>query len=156
MRKKKKVDRKITPDPVYENVLIAKFTNHIMVSGKKSIARKIIYDCFNLIKEKTKKDPVEVFQEAIDNASPRVEVVSRRIGGARYQIPKEVSGERKTTLSMRWLIGSARKSHGKSMSEKLFVELTAAAKHEGEAIKKKREIEKIAEANRAFAHFAWR
>jgi small subunit ribosomal protein S7 len=156
MRKKKKVDRKIVPDPVYENVLIAKFTNHLMVSGKKSIARKIIYDCFNLIKEKTEKDPVEVFQEAIDNASPRVEVVSRRIGGARYQIPKEVSGERKTTLAMRWLIGSARKSHGKSMSEKLFVELTAAAKHEGEAIKKKREIEKIAEANRAFAHFAWR
>jgi len=156
MRKKKKVDRKIVSDPVYGDVLIAKFTNHLMVSGKKSVARKIIYDCFDLIKEKAKKDPVEVFQEAIDNASPRVEVISRRIGGARYQIPKEVSGERKTTLAMRWLIGSARKSHGKSMSEKLFVELTAAAKHEGEAIKKKREIEKIAEANRAFAHFAWR
>ncbi|MFA6437411.1 MAG: 30S ribosomal protein S7 [Candidatus Paceibacterota bacterium] len=156
MRKKKKVDRKIVSDPVYGDVLIAKFTNHLMVSGKKSIARKIIYDCFDLIKERTKKDPVEIFQDAINNAAPRVEVVSRRIGGARYQIPKEVSGERKTTLAMRWLIGSARKSHGKSMSEKLFTELTAAAKHEGEAIKKKREIEKIAEANRAFAHFAWR
>jgi len=155
MRRKKKIERTISPDPVYGDVLIAKFINHIMFSGKKSVARKVVYDCFDMIKTKTKKDPVEVFQDAINNVAPRVEVISRRIGGARYQIPKEVGGERKITLSMRWIISVTRRAKGKAMSERLFQELTAAAKNEGEAIKKKQEIEKIAEANRAFAHFAW-
>ena len=155
MRKKKKIDRKINPDPVYHDVLVAKFINNLMVSGKKSTARKIVYDCFEMIKTTTKKDPLIVFQEAINNVAPRVEVISRRVGGARYQIPKEVGGERKITLAIRWIISVSRKASGKSMKERLFQELVAAAKHEGEAIKKKHEIEKIAETNRAFAHFAW-
>jgi len=155
MRRKKKIERTIAPDSVYGDVLVAKFINHIMISGKKSTARKVVYDCFDMIKTKTKKDPVEVFQDAINNIAPRVEVISRRVGGARYQVPKEVGGERKITLAMRWLVSVSRKSKGKPMSERLFIELTAAAKNEGEAIKKKHEIEKIAEANRAFAHFAW-
>jgi len=155
MRRKKKIERIIAPDSVYGDILVAKFINHIMISGKKSTARKVVYDCFDMIKTKTKKDPVEVFQDAINNIAPRVEVISRRVGGARYQVPKEVGGERKITLAMRWLVSVSRKSKGKPMSERLFIELTAAAKNEGEAIKKKHEIEKIAEANRAFAHFAW-
>jgi small subunit ribosomal protein S7 len=155
MRRKKKIERTLAPDSVYGNVLVAKFINHIMLSGKKSTARKVVYDCFDMIKTKTKKDPVEVFQDAINNIAPRVEVISRRVGGARYQVPKEVGGERKIALAMRWLISVSRRSKGKPMSERLFQELVAASNNEGEAIKKKHEIEKIAEANRAFAHFAW-
>jgi len=155
MRKKKKIERPISPEPLYNNVLIAKFINHLMISGGKSVARKIVYESLNLIQEKAKKDPVLVFQEAINNVAPRVEVVSRRIGGAHYQIPREVSGDRKTALAMRWLINASRKTKGKAMAEKLSNEFLAAAKNEGEAIKKKKDIEKIAEANRAFAHFAW-
>ena len=108
-----------------------------------------------IIKAKSKKDPLELFHNAISNLAPRVEVISRRIGGAHYQIPKEVSGERKNTLAMRWLINAARKSKGKSMEERLSAEILAILKYEGEAMKKKKEIERIAEANRAFAHFAW-
>ncbi len=155
MRKKKKVNRIITPDPLYENIAVAKFINHLMVDGKKSVAQKILYSAFEIIKQKTKEDPLAVFQSAIQNISPRVEVVSARIGGARYQIPKEVSGERKTALAMKWLIAAARKIKGKAMAEKLAQEILAAYKNEGDAIRKKHEIEKIAEANRAFAHFAW-
>ncbi len=155
MRKKKKVNRIITPDPLYENIAVAKFINHLMVDGKKSVAQKILYSAFEIIKQKTKEDPLAVFQSAIQNISPRVEVVSARIGGARYQIPKEVSGERKTALAMKWLIAAARKIKGKAMAEKLAQEILAAYKNEGDAIRKKHEIEKIAEANRAFSHFAW-
>lgn len=155
MRKKKKTFRQISPDPLYNDVLVAKFINHLMMSGKKTIARRLLYSALEIIKKKTQKDPLVIFQDAINNAAPRVEVISRRIGGARYQIPKEVSGERKTTLAIRWLIAAARKTKGASMDKKLAQELLAAQKYEGEAIRKKREIEKIAEANRAFAHFAW-
>jgi small subunit ribosomal protein S7 len=155
MRKKKKINRKITPDPVYNDEKIAKFICHLMNSGKKNTARRVLYDCFENIKKQTKKDPQQIFEQALDKISPRVEVISRRIGGAHYQIPKEVSGDRQLTLAMKWLIKAASSSKGKPMAEKLADELIAAVKNEGNAIKKKKEIEKIAEANRAFAHFAW-
>ncbi|TRZ82736.1 30S ribosomal protein S7 [bacterium] len=155
MRRKKKIDRPLVPDPLYNDVLVAKFINHLIVSGKKTVSRKIFYSTMEIIKAKSKKDPLELFHNAISNLAPRVEVISRRIGGAHYQIPKEVSGERKNTLAMRWLINAARKSKGKSMEERLSAEILAILKYEGEAMKKKKEIERIAEANRAFAHFAW-
>jgi len=155
MRKKKKIFRPIKPDPLYNNELVAKFINHLMISGKKAVARKVFYKAMEIVKTKSKKDPIAVFTQAINSLAPRVEVISRRIGGAHYQIPKEVGGERKNTLAMRWLIASARKAKGKTIAERLAEEVLAASKQEGEAMKKKKEIERIAEANRAFAHFAW-
>jgi len=155
MRRKKKVDRPIAPDPLYNDELIAKFINYLMVSGKKTTARRVFYAAMEIIKTKTKKDPVVIFHDAINNIAPRVEVISRRIGGAHYQIPKEVSGERKNTLAIRWLVQASRKAKGKPISEKLSNEILAAINHEGEAIKKKKDIERMADANRAFAHFAW-
>ena len=157
MRKKKKVKRQIAPDPRYNDQMVAKFINHLMQSGKKTTAQKILYEAFDIIKQKTKKEGVlEIFTQAIKNASPQVEVISRRIGGAHYQIPREVGNERRVTLAMRWLIQAARQVKGKKMAQKLAQEILAASQGEGGALKKKREIEKVAEANRAFAHFAWR
>ncbi len=155
MRRKKKIERTLIPDPLYNDILVAKFINHLMVCGKKAVARKVFYLTMEIIKTKSKEDPLELFHNAINNLAPRVEVISRRIGGAHYQIPKEVSGERKNTLAIRWLISAARKAKGKSMEERLSAEILAILKYEGESIKKKKEIERIAEANRAFAHFAW-
>jgi small subunit ribosomal protein S7 len=126
-----------------------------MRRGKKSLARKIVYQAFEIIKEKTKEDPLEIFEQAIKNASPLLEVRSRRVGGATYQVPREVRPERKLSLAMRWLIEAAKSKKGKPMEEKLAQELILASKNEGGAVKKKENIHKIAEANRAFAHFAW-
>jgi small subunit ribosomal protein S7 len=145
----------VLPDPVYNNIDVAKFINQIIKKGKKTIARKIVYGAFDIIKEKTKKEPLEVFETALENASPLLEVKSKRIGGATYQVPVEVRGDRKLALAMRWLIKGAKQKKGKPMKEKLADELMDAVNNTGWAIKKKRDTHRMAEANRAFAHFAW-
>ncbi len=154
MRRKKKIKQVISPDPVYDNVIVAKFINQVMRRGKKTVARKIVYGAFDIIKTKTKKEPLEVFELAFKNAAPLLEVKSKRVGGATYQVPKEVKGERRLTLAMRWIIQAAKSKKGKPMREKLAEELIAAANNTGEAVKKKENTHRMAEANRAFAHFA--
>lgn len=154
-KKKKYKQHQILPDRLYNDVMISKFINQVMRKGKKTIAQKIVYHAFDIIKEKTKKEPLEIFKEAIKNASPFLEVKPRRIGGATYQVPREVKGPRRVSLAIRWIIESARTKKGKPMKEKLAEELMAAAENTGEAIKKKTNIHRMAEANRAFAHFAW-
>lgn len=148
--------RDIKPDPKFNSINIAKLINQIMLNGKKSTAQKVVYDCFEIIKEKTKKDPLVIFDEAIKNVSPDVEVKSRRIGGGNYQIPVPVAGNRRNTLAYRWLLTAARAKKGSSMANRLAEELIAAAEKEGAAMKKKQDTYKMAEANRAFAHFARR
>jgi small subunit ribosomal protein S7 len=155
MGRKKRVKRETLPDPIYNNVTVAKFVNQVMRQGKKTIARKIVYGAFNIIKEKTKKEPLEVFDLALQNASPLLEVKPKRIGGATYQVPREVKGDRRLTLAMRWIIQAAKSRKGKPMREKLAEELIGAAENKGVAIKKKEDTHRMAEANRAFAHFAW-
>lgn len=154
MARRKVEKRTIAPDSVYNNVTVAKFINQVMRKGKKTIARKIVYRAFDIIKEKTKKEPLEVFEQALNNAGPLLEVKPRRIGGATYQVPIEVRGDRKITLAMRWILQGARSRKGKPMREKLAQELLDAAKNEGWAVKKKNDTHRMAEANRAFAHFA--
>ena len=153
--KKKIKKHPIIPDPVYSNITVARFINQIMRKGKKTIARKIVYKAFDIIKEKTKKEPLEVFELALRNVSPLLEVKSKRVGGATYQVPVEVKGERKMALAMRWIILGAKSKKGKPMREKLAAELMDAANNTGWAIKKKTDTHRMAEANRAFAHFAW-
>lgn len=155
MRRKKKEKRIIHPDPVYKNVLVAKFINHVMKRGKKTIAQKIVYQAFDIIKTKTQKDPLEIFNLALNNVKPLLEVKPRRIGGATYQVPVTVPEERGIVLAMRWILTAARSRKGKPMKEKLAEELINAANNIGAAIKKKEDTHKMAEANRAFAHFAW-
>jgi len=155
MKRKKKTKKDISPDPVYNNVIVAKFINQVMRRGKKTVARKIVYGAFDIVKTKTKKEPLEVFEQAFKNASPQLEVKSKRVGGATYQVPREVKGERRLTLAMRWIIQAAKSKKGKPMREKLAEELIAAANNTGEAVKKKENTHRMAEANRAFAHFAW-
>ena len=153
-RRKKKEKRIILPDSTYNNVAVAKFINQIMRRGKKTIARKIVYKAFEIIKEKIKKEPLEVFEKAIENASPLLEVKPKRVGGATYQVPREVRGDRRVTLAMRWIINAAKARKGKPMREKLAEELIEASENRGVAIKKKEDTHRMAEANRAFAHFA--
>lgn len=155
MRKKKKEKRIIPPDPIYNNITVTKFINQVMRRGKKTIARKIVYRAFDIIKEKTKREPLEVFDLALKNVSPLLEVKPRRIGGAIYQVPREVKGDRRMTLAMRWLIQAAKLRKRKPMREKLAEELIEASENKGAAIKKKEDTHRMAEANRAFAHFAW-
>lgn len=156
MRGKQAPKREITPDPKYGSVYIAKLINSIMYDGKKSVAQKVVYDALDLIGEKTKENPLDVFDRAIKNVMPSLEVKSRRVGGANYQVPMSVRGERRYVLAYRWLITAARTKKGRPMAEKLADELAAAANNEGEAIKKKLDVQRMAEANRAFAHFAKR
>ena len=155
MARRKVEKRIIAPDSVYNNVTVAKFINQVMRRGKKTVARKVVYKAFEIVKEKTKKEPLEVFEQALNNAGPLVEVKSRRIGGATYQVPREVRGDRKITLAMRWILLGARSRKGKPMREKLAQELMDAASSQGWAVKKKQDTHRMAEANRAFAHFAW-
>jgi len=155
MKGKKKTKKEISPDPVYNNVIVAKFINQVMRRGKKTVARKIVYGAFDVIKDKTKKEPLEVFDLAFKNASPLLEVKPKRVGGATYQVPRGVGEERRLTLAMRWIIQAAKSKKGKPMKEKLAEELIAAANNTGEAVKKKENTHRMAEANRAFAHFAW-
>ena len=154
MRGKQAPKRKIKPDPKFNNVMLAKFINYIMNDGKKSIAQKIVYGAFDFVSEKTKQDPMDVFDLAIKNVGPNVEVKGRRIGGANYQVPVVVSGDRKLQLANRWIIEASRKKKGKPMHLKLAEELMDAANGEGDAMKKKQDVHKMAEANKAFAHFA--
>lgn len=141
-------------DPKYNSTVVAKFINQVMRRGKKSVAQKVVYEAFEIIQEKTKKEPTEIFDQALKNVAPVLEVKSKRIGGANYQIPIEVRTPRKMTLAMRWIIGTARLARGKPMALKLASELIAASRKEGAAMKKRENIQRMAEANRAFAHFA--
>ncbi|KKT93691.1 MAG: 30S ribosomal protein S7 [Parcubacteria group bacterium GW2011_GWF2_45_11] len=155
MRSRKKTPKnKVAPDPKFGNVKIAKFINYIMKDGKKSVAQAVVYHSFDIISEKTKHEPLEIFDKAIKNIAPSLEVRGRRIGGANYQIPIAVSNDRKMILAYRWLIAAATKKKGKTMSSKLAEEFMAAANNEGEAVKKREDTHKMAESNRAFAHFA--
>ena len=151
---KKFKQKEIMPDSVYDSTMVSKFINQVMRKGKKTIARRVVYKAFEIIKKETKEEPLEVFEKALENAAPLVEVKSRRIGGATYQVPKEVKGKRRLSLAMRWIIDAAKAKKGKPMEKKLAQELVQAFKDEGEAIKKKTNLHKMAEANRAFAHFS--
>lgn len=156
MRRKVKNRNIVGPENKYNSEKVGKFINYVMWSGKKSVAQSIVYDAFGIIKEKTKvEDPLEVFELALKNAGPVTEVRSRRIGGANYQVPREVRPERRFLLALRWIILAARNTKGKPMHIKLADEIIAASKGEGSAVKKKEDTHKMAEANKAFAHFTW-
>ncbi len=139
---------------MHGRVELGRFINYVMKDGKKSVAERVVYDALEKVKAVTKEDPIKVFEKALENASPMLEVASRRVGGANYQVPREVRPERRFVLAVRWIIGAARAKKGKPMADKLAEELIAAAKNEGAAIKKKLDTHRMAEANRAFAHFA--
>ncbi|MEX0660949.1 MAG: 30S ribosomal protein S7 [Balneolaceae bacterium] len=153
MRRKKAEKREIQPDPIFHDKLVTRFVNSLMRDGKKGVARKILYQAFEVIEEKTGEAPIEIFRSAMTNVTPVVEVKSRRVGGATYQVPIEVSSTRGTALSMRWIINASRQRNDKSMSLRLSRELMDAAKNEGGAVRKKDETHRMAEANKAFAHF---
>lgn len=156
MRRKLKAKLKILPDYAYDSEKITKFINYVMQEGKKQTARKVVYGSLDFIKEKTKNpNPLEVFEAALKNTGPTMEVRSRRVGGANYQIPREVRPERRQFLSMKWIIDAARAKKGKAMHEKLAEEIIAASNNEGDAVRKRENTHKMAEANKAFAHFAW-
>lgn len=154
MRGKKAVSRDILADPVYNSTSVSKFINYLMLNGKKSVAQHIFYTAMSAIEKKTSEKGLDVFDKAMKNVSPLVEVKARRIGGANYQVPIEVRGERRFNLASRWLIGAARARKGKPMAEKLALEIVDASNEQGDAIKKKVDVHRMAEANRAFAHFA--
>jgi small subunit ribosomal protein S7 len=145
--------RDTLPDPKYGNVTLAKFMNHVMISGKKSVAERIIYGAMDIVKTKLSRDPLEVFSEALENIAPLVEVKSRRVGGATYQVPVEVRASRRTALAMRWLVDYSRKRGEKSMPARLAGELMDAAQGKGAAVKKREDVHRMAEANKAFSHF---
>ena len=147
--------REVLPDPVYGSVVLAKLINSIMLDGKKGVAQKIVYDAFDMIKEQTGKDPMEVFNEAMNNIMPVLEVKARRIGGANYQVPIEVRPERRQTLGIRWLTKYTRARGERTMAERLAKELIDASNNTGASVKKKEDTHKMAEANKAFAHFRW-
>lgn len=147
--------RQVLPDPVYNSTLITKLINQIMWDGKKSTAERICYGAFDMIEQRLNKDPMEVFEEAMKNITPIVEVRARRVGGANYQVPVEVRPERRQTLAIRWLIGYARKRGEKTMAERLAGEIMDAANSAGGAVKKREDTHKMAEANKAFAHYRW-
>mgnify|MGYP005839866319 CR=1 FL=1 len=147
--------REIAPDPIYNNALVAKFINKIMYSGKRSLAERIFYGALDRVREKSGKDPMEVFQQALKNVMPVLEVKPRRVGGATYQVPVEVRPERRTALAMRWIVNSARARAERTMVEKLAAELIDAAGGVGASVKKKEDTHKMAEANKAFAHYRW-
>ena len=154
-RKRKAPVRKVYPDPRFHSEVVSKFINSIMYDGKKVVAEKIVYDAIDKIKTKSKEDPINVFNEAINNIKPTVEVRSRRVGGATYQVPVEVKSKRAQALAIRWLVESARKRKDKHMSDKIFNELYDAYEKKGAAVKKREDVHKMAESNKAFAHFRW-
>jgi small subunit ribosomal protein S7 len=154
-RRNRAVKRDIQPDIRYNSLMVQMFINRMMYSGKKSVAQGIMYDTLAMIEERSKRPGLEVFEQALKNATPQIEVKPRRVGGATYQVPVEVPADRRNTLAMRWLLGAARSRGGKSMVDKLANELMDAASGNGAAIKKREETHKMAEANRAFAHFRW-
>lgn len=155
MRRRRATKREVLGDPVYHNKVVTKFINKMMYDGKKSIAEKIIYSSFNKIEEKTNEKGIDVFQKALENVKPLVEVRSRRVGGATYQVPVEVRADRQQSLSIRWILESTRKRNERTMIDRLANELIDAANEKGNAFKKKEEVHKMAEANKAFAHYRW-
>jgi len=155
MRKPIKRKNKIKPDLKFNSLEVSKLINYVMERGKKNTARKIVYDAFDEIKKTTKREPLEVFEQAIVNVGPTVEIRSRRVGGANYQVPVEVRPERRFALALRWMIDSAKSGKGKPMAEKLANEIIQASNNEGAAVTKRENTHKMAEANKAFAHFAW-
>ena len=155
MRKKRSTRRQISPDPKYNDVLVARFINNVLQCGKKHMARRIVYDSFDIIEQRSKAKGLDVFRKAVDHVKPILEIRARRVGGATYQIPTEVRPDRSIALAIRWLIGYANERKDKSMSLKLAAEFIAASNNEGNAIKKKEDTHKMAEANKAFAHFKW-
>ncbi|ROL62066.1 30S ribosomal protein S7 [Bacteroidetes/Chlorobi group bacterium ChocPot_Mid] len=155
MRKRRAEKRRVEPDPQYKDLLVTRFINNLMLDGEKNTSRKIVYDAFNIIAEKTKKEPLEVFRRAMFNVSPVTEVRSRRVGGATYQVPVEVREERRTALAIRWIKTYAKARRDKTMSQKIAAELIAAYNEEGASVKKKEDTHRMAEANKAFAHFKW-
>ena len=147
--------REVLVDPIYNSKVVTKLINNVMLDGKKTVAQKIVYDAFDIIKEKTGRDSLEVFEEALNNVMPALEVKARRVGGATYQVPLEIRPERRQTLGLRWLVQYARKRNEKTMSEKLANEIIDATQGNGGAFKKKEEMHRMAEANKAFAHYRW-
>lgn len=155
MRRRRADRREVQPDKKYNSVQVQAFINRVLKKGKKSLATRLVYNAFDIIEEKTGKDPLEVFEKAVENTSPRMEVRPRRIGGATYQIPMEVPGYRQFALSARWVLGAARSQSGKPFEEVLAAELMKAANNEGSAVNKKEESHRMAKANRAFSHFRY-
>ena len=147
--------REILPDPIYNSVLVTKLVNSIMLDGKKGVAQKVVYGAFDIVKEKTEKDALEVFAQAMENIMPSLEVKSRRVGGATYQVPMEVRPERRQTLGLRWLTAYSRARSEKTMKERLAGEIMDAANNVGSSVKKREDVHKMAEANKAFAHYRW-
>ena len=154
-RSKKIKPKTIKPDVVYNDVIVSKLINYIMKRGKKTVASRIVYNTFDIIKKETKKEPLEVFKLAVKNTSPLLEVKAKRVGGATYQVPREVTGKRMLALSLRWILQAARSKKGKTMREKLAKEIIDASNNTGWAVKKKIDTHRMAEANRAFSHFSW-
>ena len=154
-RKKTQPKKVVTPDPIFNSSIIPKLINSIMYDGKKVVAEKIVYEAIEKIKSKTKEEPINVFNEAINNIKPTVEVRSRRVGGATYQVPVEVKTKRAQALAIRWLVDASRKRKDKHMSDKIFNELYDAYEKKGSAVKKREDVHKMAESNKAFAHFRW-
>ena len=154
-RRRRAEKREVLPDPKFGDKVISKFMCSLMLSGKKSTSEKIIYGAFDKIQKDSKQDPVNVFHEALKNVMPDVEVRSRRVGGATYQVPVEVKSNRSQALALRWILSASRKRKNKSMSEKLFFELMDASQNKGSAVKKREDTHKMAESNKAFAHFRW-
>ena len=147
--------REVLPDPIYNDVVVTKLVNNIMLDGKKGVAQSIVYDAFDIIKEKTGKDALEVFRAALNNVMPLLEVKARRVGGATYQVPMDVRPERKQTLGLRWLVLYSRRRNERTMSQRLANEIVDASNGTGESFKKREDVHKMAEANRAFAHYKW-
>ena len=154
-RRRVAAKREILPDPKFGNITLAKFMNHVMVSGKKSVAERIVYGALDIVEERLKKSPVEVFEEALDNVAPLVEVKSRRVGGATYQVPVEVRPRRASTLAIRWIVEYSRARRERTMAECLAAELMDAANGLGASMKKRDDMQKMAESNKAFAHYRW-
>ena len=154
-RRRAAVKREILPDHKFKDLIIARFMNRIMEDGKKSVSEKIVYGAFDIVSKKTKKEPLEFFHAALDNVKPNLEVKSRRVGGATYQVPMEVRPRRAQTLAMKWIVDSALKRNEKTMRERIASEIIDAHNNKGSAVKKREETHKMAEANRAFSHFRW-
>ncbi|HHU54209.1 MAG TPA: 30S ribosomal protein S7 [Mollicutes bacterium] len=155
MRKRRAEKRDVLADPIYQSKVVTKLINRLMIDGKKGVAQTILYDAFNLIKEKTNQEPMEVFEKALENIKPALEVKSRRVGGATYQVPVEVRTERRQALGLRWLVQYARLRGGHSMAENLANEIIDASNGTGAAVKKREDTHRMAEANKAFAHYRW-
>ena len=154
-RRKKNIKKEILEDPKYKNIIVSKFINILMLHGKKTIAEKILYSTLEKISTQKKQVPIKIFQDVLNNVKPKVEVKSRRIGGATYQVPNEVKADRAQALAIRWLVEAARKRSGKSMQDKLYQEFLDAFDNKGAAVKKREDVHKMADANKAFAHYRW-